>query len=126
MSSSPTPKSKGIVDSIRRMNPNAKMLTLGVGGYIVTIGLAIAIIVIGITILVGTGTGNCSTMSNALVGLWTILGGVFLTSVILIGVAAWKTYPGCGSRMIVLAAYGFASLVSFVFLAFFLMVAFNC
>lgn len=126
MSSSSTPKSKGLVDSFNNMNPNAKMLTLMVGGFVITIGLAIAIIVIAIVILYGAEVSNCSTMSQALVALWIILGALFLSSVALVEVAAWKTYPGCGGRLAVLAAYGTALLVSYVVLAFGLMIAFNC
>lgn len=126
MSSSSTPESKGVVDSFNKMNPNAKMLTLIVGGFIITIGLAIAIIIIAIIILVGAEVSNCSTMNKALVTLWIVLGALFLSSVALIEVAAWKTYPGCGGRLAVLAAYGIALLVSYVVLAFGLMILFNC
>ena len=126
MSSSSTPESKGVVDSFNKMNPNAKMLTLIVGGFIITIGLAIAIIIIAVIILVGAEVSNCSTMNKALVTLWIVLGALFLSSVALIEVAAWKTYPGCGGRLAVLAAYGIALLVSYVVLAFGLMILFNC
>lgn len=126
MSSSSTPESKGIVASFNKMNPNAKMLTLMVGGYVVTIALAIAIIVSAIIILYGAEVSNCSTMSKALVALWIMLGALFLSSVALIEVAAWKTYPSCGGRLAVLAAYGIVLLVSYVVLAFGLMVVFNC
>ena len=126
MSSSSTPESKGILASFNKMNPNAKMLTLIVGGYVITIGLAIAIIVIAIMILYGSDITNCSTLSMAMVGLWIILGGLFLTSLGLVEAFAWKTYPGCGARLAVLAAYGLTLLVSYIVLAFGLMIAFNC
>jgi len=126
MSSSSEPESKGILASFNKMNPNAKMLTLIVGGYVVTIALAIAIIIIAIMILYGADITNCSTMSMAMVGLWIILGGLFLASLGLIEAFAWKTYPGCGARLAVLAAYGLALLVSYIVLAFGLMIAFNC
>ncbi len=126
MSSSSTPESNGIVASFNKMNPNAKLLTLMVGGFVITISLAIAIIVIAIMILYGVEVTNCSTMSKALVGLWIILGGVFIASLGLIEAFAWKTYPGCGARLAVLVIYGLALLVSYVVLAFGLMIVFNC
>jgi hypothetical protein len=126
MSSTSTPESKGVVDSFNTMNPNAKILTLIVGGFVITIGLAIAIIIIAIIILVGAEVSNCSTMNTALVTLWIILGALFLSSVALIELAAWKIYPGCGGRLAVLAAYGIVSLVSYVVLGFGLMILFNC
>jgi hypothetical protein len=126
MSSSSVPESKGIVASFNKMNPNAKMLTLMVGGYVFTIVLAIAIIIIAIMILYGAGIRNCNTLSTAMVGLWIILGGVFIASLGLIEAFAWKTYPGCGARLAVLVAYGLALMVSYVVLAFGLMIAFNC
>ena len=126
MSSSSTPESQGFVASFNKMNPNAKMLTLMVGGYVITIALAIAIIVSAIIILYGAEVSNCGTMNKALVALWIVLGALFLSSVALIEVAAWKTYPGCGGRLAVLAAYGIVLLVSYVVLAFGLMILFNC
>lgn len=126
MSSSSVPESKGIVASFNNMNPNAKMLTLMVGGYLFTIVLAIAIIIIAIMILYGADITNCSTLSMAMVGLWIILGGVFIASLGLVEAFAWKTYPGCGARLAVLIAYGLALLVSYVVLAFGLMIVFNC
>jgi hypothetical protein len=126
MSSSSNPNSKGIVDSFNKMNPNAKMLTLMVGGYVFTIGLAVIIIALAIVILISLEVTNCSTMSQAMLGLWMILALVFLTSLILIGVVAWKIYSGFGGRLAVLAVYGIAMLMSFACFAFGLMVLFNC
>jgi hypothetical protein len=126
MSSASNPESKGVIASFNKMNPNAKMLTLMVGGYVFTIVLAIAIIIIAIVILYGADITNCSTLSMAMVGLWIILGGLFLASLGLVEVFAWKTYPGCGARLAVLVAYGTPLLVSYIVLAFSLMIVFNC
>lgn len=126
MSPSSTPKMKTVVDSFNKMSAGAKSLTVIVGTYVVTIGLAVLISVFAIVILILMGVTHCTTMIQALVGLWVILAAVFLTSVVVVGLVARKIYPGFGGRLAVLAVYGVAMLVSYACFAFGLMVAFNC
>jgi hypothetical protein len=124
MSSSLTSKIKAVADSHKKMNANAKSLTLVVGAYVVTMGVAVFIIAFAIMILMGTT--HCSTMSQALMALGSTIAMVFLTSIIVVGVAVWKIYPSFAGRLVIMAVYGAAMLVSYVVIAFGLLVVFNC
>ena len=61
-----------------------------------------------------------------LVTLWKVIAGVFLASVAVVGVGAWRIVPGGAGRWATVGVYGVAMLASYVVVAFGLMVAFNC
>jgi hypothetical protein len=115
---------KGDTDTSNNMNTGAKGILLVIGAYIVTFGVAICIIVLAIAIFIDTT--NCGAMSRALPVLWGTIAAVFLTSVVVVGIVAWKVISDIAGRLVVMAVYGVAMLVSCVGIAFGLMVAFNC
>lgn len=107
-----------------KMNKGVKGILLVVGASVVTLGVTVLIIVLAIMILLEPH--SCSAMSRALLVLWGTIALVILTSVIVVGVAAWKIIPDTTGRVAIVAVYGLAMLASYVFIAFGLMVAFNC
>lgn len=124
MSSSLASKMKAVVDSFNKMNANAKSLTLAIGAYIVTMVVSVFIIAFAIMILMEVS--NCNTMSQALVMLWITLAVLFLTSIVLVAAVMRKFYTSSSGCLPIVAVYGAVLLVSYVFMAFCLMVAFNC
>jgi len=107
-----------------KMSTGTKGVLLVIGAYIITFGVAICIIVLAIATFIDTT--NCGAMSRALPVLWGTIAVVFLASVAVTGVLAWKIVPGTAGRLVVMAVYGVAMLVSCVGIAFGLMVVFNC
>jgi len=101
-----------------------KGLLLVIGAFVVTIGVAICIITFAIMLLLETS--NCNTMIRAMVTLWITIALVFISSVVLVRVVAWKLISSASGRLAVVVVYGVALLASYFFIAFGLMVAFNC
>ena len=95
-----------------------------VGAYVVTMGLVACIVTLAIMTLMGEH--SCSVMSRALLVLWATIGAVFLASVVVVKVLAWEVIPSVGGRLATVVAHGVALLVSYIVIAFGLMVAFNC
>jgi hypothetical protein len=105
------------------MNTGAKGVLLVVGAYAATM------VVAGFTslaIMILMEPHGCSAMGRALLVLWGTIAAVFLASVAMVGVVAWKIVAGVAGRLAIVAAYGVAMLASYVVIAFGLMVAFNC
>jgi hypothetical protein len=88
-------------------------------------GMAIFIALLTIMVLM-MEPHSCSTMSQALVALWVTIAVVFLASAAVVGVGAWKIVEGIAGRLTIVVVYGVVMLVSYVVIAFGLMVAFNC
>ena len=107
------------------MNTDAKGVLLVAGTYIVTIGIAILVVALAIMILM-MGSYNCSDMGRALIVLWLLLAALFLASVVVVGVVAWRSIASTVGRWATVIAYGIVMLASFVVFAFGLMVLFNC
>jgi hypothetical protein len=105
------------------MKPGAKGVLLVVGAYAATIGVAV---VTSLAIIILMEPHSCSAMGRALLVLWGTIAAVFLTSVAMVGVVAWKIVAGVAARLAIVAAYGVAMLASYIVIAFGLMVAFNC
>ena len=105
------------------MKPGAKGVLLVVGAYAATMGVA-AFTSLAIMILMAPH--SCSAMGRALLVLWGTIAGVFLASVAMVGVVAWKIVAGVAGRLAIVAGYGVMMLASYVVIAFGLMVAFNC
>ena len=106
------------------MNTGTKGVLLVIGAYIVTFGVAICIIALAIAIFIDTT--SCGAVSRALPALWGTVAVVFLVSGVVVGVVAWKVIPGLAGRLVIMAVYVAALLVSYIGIAFGLMVAFNC
>jgi len=115
----------GKSDPFNNMPAGAKGVLLVVGTYVVTMGVAALIIAFSIMILMIKPYG-CSVMSRALLVLSITIAAVFLASVVVIRIVAWKIIPGVVGRVAILAVHGVALLASYVVIAFGLMVAFNC
>lgn len=107
------------------MNTDAKGVLLVAGTYIVTIGVAILVVALAIMILM-MGSYNCGDMGRALIVLWLLLAALFLASVVVVGVVAWRSIASTAGRWATLIAYGVVMLASYVVFAFGLMVLFNC
>ena len=105
------------------MTTETKGILLIVGGYIATMAAA-AFTTFAIMIL--TKPHSCSDFGRALVTLWGTLAALFLASVAVVRVVAWKIVAGATGRWAILIVYGALLLVSYVAIAFGLMVAFNC
>ena len=107
------------------MNTGAKRVLLVVGPSVVTMGVAILIIAITIFILMQDAY-SCSYTTRVMLALWVTIAAIFLASVVVVGVVAWRIIPSAAGRLAVVAVYGVLMLASYVVIAFFLLVAFNC
>ena len=106
------------------LSTGTKGVLLVVGAYIVTFGVAILIITISLTFLIDTH--RCNSMGQALLALWGTTAAVFLVSGIVVGVVAWKIIPSLAGRLVVVGVYGVSLLITYIGIAFGLLVAFNC
>ena len=106
------------------LSAGSKGVFLVIGAYIVTLVAAISIIVLITMFLIDTT--NCYALGPSLVALWCTTAAVFLVSVIVVGAVAWKIIPGTAGRLLTVAIYGVAMLVTYVIIAFGILVAFNC
>jgi len=106
------------------LSTGTKGVLLVVGAYIVTFGVAILIITISLTFLIDTH--KCSALGTSLLALWGTIAVVFLVSGIVVGVVAWKIIPSTAGRLITVAVHGGSLLITYVGIAFGLLVAFNC
>ena len=101
-----------------------KGVLLVIGAYIVT--LVAAIIVIAIFLMFLVDTHKCSTLGPSLLAVWGTTAVLFLISGIGVGVIAWKIIPSTAGRLVVVAVHGVSLLVTYIGIAFGLLVAFNC
>ncbi len=97
-----------------------KAILLGIGAYVVT--LAVAAIASGITMELLAPRG-CSAVSDAVGMLIAVL---FVVSVVIVGLRARKIMARTGGRVAIIGVYSGLMAVSYVVIAFGLMVAFNC
>jgi hypothetical protein len=115
---------KAIIDKFNQMSVGGKRASLAFGAYGLTMGIAIFITACVIVSLLGTT--NCSSFSNALAALLITFAVLFLTSIVVVGVVTWRIFPERGSRWAVFLVHGILLLGSFMFMAFVLLVLFNC
>ena len=106
------------------MSAGAKGGLLVVGAYIVAVLAAILIITISLMFLVDTH--RCNAMGQALLTLWGTTAAVFFASVVVVGVIAWKIIPSTAGRLVVMGVHGVLLLVTYIGIAFGLLLAFNC
>jgi hypothetical protein len=105
-------------------NSGDKRLSLVVRAYLVTMGVTVLITLLAIIFLVDTS--RCSSLGRALVALAGTTAAVFLASLVVVGVRAWKTIPGVSDRVAIVVVYGMLLLVSHFVFTCGLMVLFNC
>ena len=105
-------------------NAGKKGALLVLGGCLTTIAATIFLLAIATIFFIDTT--KCSSVGRALPVLWGLTAVVFLTSVVVIRVIAWKVIRSTNGRWVTLAVYGFAMLISFVVIALALLMVFNC
>jgi hypothetical protein len=106
------------------LSPGIKGVLLIVSAYVVTLVATIIIIAVFITFLIDAS--NCYAMGPSLLALWGTTAVVFLASSIVVGVVAWKIIPSTAGRVVTVAVYGVSALVTYIVIAFVILVAFNC
>lgn len=106
------------------MNTGANAMQLVVRAYLVTMGVTVLITLLTIIFLVDTH--SCSSVSRALAVLGGTTAVVFLASVAVVGVRAWKVIPVVADRLGTVVVYGVMMLASYVVMTCGLMVLFNC
>ena len=115
------------IDSLKaylhKLSPAAKGVLLIISGYVVTVGAAIFT---SIALMILMQPHNCTDFGRALLVLWGTIAALFLASVAVVGIIAWKIIPGIVGRLAIIAAHGMAMLGSYIVIAFGLMVLFNC
>ena len=112
------------MDKPKQLNSGIKGVLLLVGAYILTLGMAICGIFFALIFLVDTH--NCSALGDALVNLWIMIAVIFLSSIVVVGVVGRKTLASNMGCLAVVVVYAIALLGSYLFIAFGLLVAFNC
>jgi hypothetical protein len=105
-------------------NAQAQSLRLVTRAYLTTMGATVLIALLTILLLVDTH--SCSSVSRGLAALGGTTAVVFLASIALVGVRAWKVLPGTSDRLASVVVYGVLMLVSWVVFTCGLMVVFNC
>jgi hypothetical protein len=106
------------------MSTDAEGMKLAIRAYLATMGVTVLIALFTIVFLVDTG--SCSSVSRALAVLGGTTAVVFLASVIVVGIRAWKVVPSVVARLAILFTYGAVLLASFAVMTCGLMVVFNC
>lgn len=109
---------------VSKMNTGTKGVLLVVGAYIATTVIAVLIIVISFIFVIDAH--SCSAMGRALLALGGTLAGVFIVSLVVVGITAWKIIPNTAGRLITVAVHGVSLLVTYVGFVFGMLVAFNC
>ena len=117
-------KSDPTLQKLSKLNPVARGVLLVVGAYFITIWLAIFIISIAFMILMDTS--SCSTMGRALVTLWIAIAMLFLASIVVVTALARKITLNFPGRLAIVGTHSFVLLMSYIIIAFGLLVAFNC
>ena len=106
------------------MNTGDRGLRLVAGGCVVT--MVVTVLIIALAIIIFIDTTSCGAVSRALPVLWGTIAVVFIASGIVVRNKAWKIISDKSGRLTVMAVYGVVLLASYIFIAFVLMVAFNC
>ena len=107
-----------------KMSPVSKGVGLVVGASVVTMGVAVCIIALISMIFIDFT--KCGSVSDGLGVLFVTIAVVFLASFVVVGIVARKVIPGGAGCWAIVAVYGVMMLASYLFIAFGLMVAFNC
>ncbi len=94
-----------------------------ISGYVFTVGAAIFT---SVALMILMQPHNCTDFGRALLVLWGTIAALFLASVAVVGVVAWKAIQGIAGCLAIVAIHGTAMLGSYIVIAFGLMVLFNC
>lgn len=100
-----------------------KAIVLAISAYIITLLAAALAALIVMTVMSPRG---CGDLSQALLVMWLAIAALFLASGVTVGMAVRRESAGKAGRVVLLAAYSAALLISYVVIAFGLMVALNC
>ena len=106
------------------MKPTARAVLLTAAVYAFT--MCVSALIISLTIMILLEPHSCSAVSRALLILWGTTAALFLASVLVAAALVWRTVQEKASRLTIAAVYGTLMLVSYVLIAFGLMVLFNC
>lgn len=113
-----------LMDRFNKMSAGVRGVLLIIVTYLVTIGIAICNILFAITFLIDTH--RCSTLGQAMVMLWIATAILFFISVVVVGVVGRKIIPRRDGCLAAVVVHVIALLVSYIVIAFGLLVAFNC
>jgi len=107
------------------MSAFVKAVLLVIGAGIITM-VVVAFVVALAVVFVLVESPDCSTVGDVLLVAWVAIAAVLLTSVVLVGAVAKRIVGNGAGRWVIVAVCGVLALVSFVVVAFGLMVLFNC
>ena len=107
-----------------KMGSGAKGVLLILGSYGVTLGVAIAFIVL--SIVIGLNISSYSTITRILLVLLITIAVIFLASIFFVRWAAWNITQHTSGRLVIVGVYSVAMLLSYVLIAFGMLVLFNC
>lgn len=105
------------------MNTFLKASVLLCVAFIVT--LVTALVAALMVMLIAQPRG-CSAYGQTMLTMWAVIGGVFLVSMVGVGVASRRAIPSLGGRVAFIAVYVGLLLLSFGLIALMTMVIFNC
>lgn len=105
------------------MKPIHKGILLIIVTYLATLVVTAVILLITFALLDPKG---CNSFGQALLVMWGLLAALFLLSVTVVGVVAWKVLERMAGRLVVIAIHGTITFASFLVIAFGLLIAFNC
>jgi hypothetical protein len=107
------------------VNATSKAILVTLGAYVATVAAIMVIVAIAIVIVLSLSLG-CVATGRALFVLWAVIAGVCIASEIVVIATTRRQAASAKTRILIVAAYIATMLASFVFLAFSLMVVFNC
>ena len=105
------------------MNTGVKGVLLVAGAYAATLMVCACTTV---TVAALTDTTNCGAVTRTLGILFVTMAALFLASIAVVGVVARKIVGHVAGCLAIVALYTVVMLVSYVVVAFGMMVAFNC
>jgi hypothetical protein len=114
----------GFVQWFSKLNANAKGIVVVVGGFLGTVGIVLFIDIFSILFLIDTT--NCGKISDALGVLLTLHAFLFLASLLIVRIWAWKIYTNLAGRLAILGVYGASMVAGFIMISFGLLVILNC
>ena len=105
------------------LSPALKAAVIVGGGYVATLcTLAVTCFVT----MVVLGPSGCAALGRALMVLWGILGVGALLSALVVAVLLWRLDLHVVARVTLAGGHALAILLTCAFVAFFLMIGFNC
>ena len=105
------------------MATETKTTVIILGAYVGS--LVVAVVSLGITAII-VQPHSCADASRLLTMLWVALGVMYLVSAAAVAGVLWRTGLRTRVRVTALLAYGAVLLITYLAVAFILMIAFNC